>query len=204
MNWFTFHRAYQICIKTNKKSCLLQWTLIITPQAGTTTVFSVDYPSYIILGFLLSTLISSRSGCWTAALDLKITSFLTRTSFGGRRFSHIEAIIVFHALFLIQWIGPSYFLWKSGFCSVQKLFLSKLWTLRLNFRCHYFLPLFTESFSVTAMPTNRVLFQSCYSVSKGNHTSAQRVAPFMYFKATCWLGTTGTAQSSLNEGQPLP
>lgn len=34
MNWFTFYRAYQICIKNNKKSCLLQWTLISMQKKG--------------------------------------------------------------------------------------------------------------------------------------------------------------------------
>lgn len=197
MNWFTFHRAYQICIKTNKTSCLLQWTLLITPRAGTTTVFfcrlSIIYNpriSFINFDQQQVRLLDSCSGS-----ENKIFLSLTVDHLGAGDSGILRQLLFSIIIFLIQWISPSYFLWKSGFCSIQELFLSKLWTLRLNFRCYYFIPLFTESFTVTAMP-KKSPFQWV------NHTSAQRVVSFMYFQVICWKRAnriTGIAQSSLNE-----
>lgn len=96
----------------------------------------------------------------------KIFLSLTVDHLGAGDSGILRQLLFSIIIFLIQWISPSYFLWKSGFCSIQELFLSKLWTLRLNFRCYYFIPLFTESFTVTAMPK-----KSPISVSKSHISS---------------------------------
>lgn len=76
----------------------------------------------------------------------------------------------------------------------------KFWTFSLNFRYYFFNPLLTVLFTD--------LFQSCYSLSKRNHTLAQWAALLMYFQLDllAWRAHEAIeiAPSSLNKGQTLP